>query len=392
MKETRERVINLAQELVKRPSTTGEEGALAEYLRSVLPDYGFDEAEIDPYGNVIGRIGEPAPGGLLFDGHIDTVGVHNPLEWQHNPLGGEVNHEKIYGRGISDMKGAIAAALVAVAELREEGWTPLAPFWFSGTVCEEVAEGALLEKVIDWVQPDKVIIGEATSLHLAVGQRGRAEIVLEAIGKSAHSAHAEIGINAIERAMQALVQIQTKFKAPRSVFLGEGSLVATDIISDPYPGRSVVPSRCVVTFDRRVLLGESAQSVIQALADCLPPELGVLVRLASYSLKTYTGHTITGESFAPAWYVDPAHELVQDALDCLNKAGIQTGLKTYGFCTNGSGSAGKRKIFTLGFGPGHEGDAHITDEALVIDQLVGAVQGYKELFRSLVRGGRSGCQ
>ncbi len=234
-----------------------------------------------------------------------------------------------------------------------------------------------------------MIIGEATELHLATGQRGRAEIIMEAGGRSAHSAHAHLGINAIERAMQALTEIQ-KRKIPRSVFLGEGSLVVTDIISSPYPGRSVVPSNCRLTFDRRVLLAETGRSVIEDLQKSMPPETGTTVKLAAYSFRTYTGQTVAGESFAPAWYFDSSHSGVQVALDALLRAGIQTGLKTYGFCTNGSGSAGKRRIFTLGFGPGSEGDAHTTDESLAIDQLAKAVQGYKELFRSLARGEKNG--
>lgn len=383
MTKARDRVIHLAQELVKISSVTGDEGALAEFLQSELPRCGFDEAEIDSYGNVVGRIGEQGEGGLLFDAHLDTVSVHNPQEWKYDPLGGEVRDGRLYGRGISDMKGAMAAALVAVAELREEGWMFSRPFWFSGTVCEEIAEGALLEKVLDRIQPQTVVIGEATALKLAIGQRGRAEISLEAAGKSVHSANAHLGINAIERAVQALVLWQTKLKTPKSVFLGEGSLVVTDIISDPYPGCSVVPSRCRLTFDRRLLLGETPQTVIQALTDCLPADLGVQVKLSSYELKTYTGAQVIGESFAPAWYIEPSDGRIQSVLDHLNQVGLDTGITTYSFCTNGSMSAGKRKIFTLGFGPGFEADAHTTDESMAVEQLVDAVKGYKQLFRAL---------
>jgi acetylornithine deacetylase/succinyl-diaminopimelate desuccinylase-like protein len=209
---------------------------------------------------------------------------------------------------------------------------------------------------------------------------------MEAAGKSVHSAHASLGINAIDVAVRALTAIQGNYQAPFSESLGEGSLVATDIISDPYPGRSVVPSRCVVTFDRRVLLGETPQSVLQSLDDCLSPEAGVRVRLASYDFRTHTGIAVKGESFAPPWYFDSGQERVQMALAGLNRVGIAARIRTYGFCTNGSSSAGKRNIFTLGFGPGDEGAAHTADESLAIEQLVEAVRGYKELFSSLTGG------
>lgn len=356
---------------------------MADFLQRTLPEYGFDQIVQDPYGNVLGRIGQSAAGGLLFDAHLDTVAVHNPEDWHHDPYGGEVWQDKIFGRGIADMKGALAAAIVAVGELRLEGWEPSGPFWLSGTVGEEVAEGAMLEKVLDRVQPETTIIGESTGLQLAVGQRGRAEIILDVKGRSAHSAHADLGINAITGAMQALAEV-AKLEAPSSG-LGEGSLVATDIISSPYPGRSVVPSGCRITLDRRVLLGETPTSVLEGINNSLPSEINARAKLARYAFQTYTGRAVTGDSFAPAWYFEPSQRRVREALTALNRAGIQAGPTTYGFCTNGSGSAGKRGIFTLGFGPGHEADAHTTDESLAVDQLLGAVQGYKALFRSLLR-------
>jgi acetylornithine deacetylase/succinyl-diaminopimelate desuccinylase-like protein len=112
----------------------------------------------------------------------------------------------------------------------------------------------------------------------------------------------------------------------------------------------------------------------------------ITVRLASYEFTTYTRTIVRGESFAPVWHFDPEDGRVQAARAGLRQAGIADAIGTYGFCTNGSDSTGNRNIFTLGFGPGDKGAAHTTDESLAIAQLLGAVQGYKALFRSLTRG------
>lgn len=135
-------------------------------------------------------------------------------------------------------------------------------------VHEECFEGIAARLVSERYKPDYVIIGEASELNLKIGQRGRAEIVVETFGKPAHSANPQAGINAVYKMAQLIDKIRT-ITPPTHPVLGHGILELTDIKSSPYPGASVVPDYCRATYDRRLLVGETKESVIAPLESAL---------------------------------------------------------------------------------------------------------------------------
>ena len=103
-------VVALCQELIRQRSYSGEEAGVVKILSAYMKEMGFDEVTIDRYGNLIGCIKGSRPGKkILFDGHIDTVPVTEEKEWTYPPFVAEIHDGKIYGRGTSDMKGAVAA-------------------------------------------------------------------------------------------------------------------------------------------------------------------------------------------------------------------------------------------------------------------------------------------
>ena len=106
----KEEVLELAKVLISQQSYSGHEGGVAAELEKYMKANGFDDVTVDKYGNIIGKIKGNRPGKkVLFDGHIDTVPVANPAAWVHDPFKGEVVDGKLYGRGTSDMKGAVAS-------------------------------------------------------------------------------------------------------------------------------------------------------------------------------------------------------------------------------------------------------------------------------------------
>lgn len=110
-------VIKNCQALVREKSYSGEEGNVVRVIKSMMEDYEFDDIHVDRYGNIIGGIVGKYPGKtLVFDGHIDTVPV-DESQWTQDPFGGEINDGKIYGRGTTDMKGAVAAMISAIGFL-----------------------------------------------------------------------------------------------------------------------------------------------------------------------------------------------------------------------------------------------------------------------------------
>ena len=123
-------------------------------------------------------------------------------------------------------------------------------------------------------------------LGASIEQRGRAEIVLETRGKTCHPANPEKGINAVYH-MVALIDKLRKMKVSRHSILGDGIPEVTDIISSPYPGASVVPGLCRAPFDRRLLVGETEESVLAQIQQVIAqvkkkiPEVNAHVSLAS---------------------------------------------------------------------------------------------------------------
>jgi putative selenium metabolism hydrolase len=250
----------------------------------------------------------------------------------------------------------------------------------SATVMEEVFEGGSLRAVMDALRPDFVVIGEATELNLNRGGRGRAEVHLETVGQPAHSSTPHLGVNAVH-AMLRVIQAVEALPLGTDPLMGPALFVLTDIISDPYPAYSVLPSRCRVTYDRRLLPGETAEGVLNAISH--PPEVNVQVHLAEGEHRTYTGQVLRGSKFFPAWVLDEAHPLVQRALRGLRSAGLTPQLGAYRFCTNAAYSAGVAGVPTIGFGPASEGDAHVVDERLALSQLQQAAHGYRSLIQSI---------
>lgn len=207
-------LIQLTQQVVQIQSYSGEEQAVAELLYNKMQEMGYDECWIDAYGNVIGKINGTGEGqSILFDGHMDTVPINSPEKWTYDPFGAEIVGGKMYGRGTSDMKGAVCAAVIAggtiARQIEQSGIRPKGDIYISCSVHEEIFEGGALGKVIDQVHPDIVVIMEPSDLQVSIGQLGRAEIMISAHGKSTHSSRPESGKNAIYELLPMLQALQS---------------------------------------------------------------------------------------------------------------------------------------------------------------------------------------
>ena len=386
-------VIQLCQKFVREKSYSGEEAGMAGRLRESFQEVGFDEIFVDDYGNVTGRIFGKQPGKtILFDAHIDTVPAPDATRWEHDPFGGELTAGVIFGRGASDMKGALSAMVAAAGFFAEDCRKDFAGnICVAGVVHEECFEGVAARKISQRIKPDYVVIGEASELNLKRAQRGRAEIVVETFGKPAHSANPQAGLNAVYKMAEIIPRIR-KLAMVQHPVLGQGIMELTDIKSSPYPGASVVPDYCRVTYDRRLLVGETPESVLQPIADLLKAmreedsEMDARVGFASGSETCYTGQKIEGRRFFPGWLYEREDEFVQAAFAGLRKAGLDPEITQYSFCTNGSHYAGEAGIKTIGFGPSRENLAHTMDEYIEVDQLLAATAGYYGILDAIMHG------
>lgn len=391
-KERELEVIELCQDLIKAPSYSGKEDKVVEVIKRAFDKLGFDESFVDEYGNIIGKIKGKKPGKkILFDGHIDTVPVPDESKWEFGPFEGTISDGKLYGRGTSDMKGQVGAMISACSYFAKDCDKDFeGEIYVAGVVHEECFEGIAARKISEAVKPDYVVIGECSELNLKIGQRGRGEIVVETFGKPAHSANPDKGINAVYK-MATVIQEINKLEPPVHPVLGKGILELVDIKSAPYPGASVVPEYCKATYDRRLLVGETMESVIkpiQELADKLMETDSQMKIKVSYSFgkeMCYTGNVIEGERFFPGWLYDKEDEFTQIAYKGLKLVGLNPEITQYSFCTNGSHYAGEAKIPTIGFGPSRENLAHTIDEHIEIDQLIKGTEGYYGILKSLYK-------
>ena len=386
-----ETITTYCQKFIKIPGETGLEKDAADFLKNIMEELDFDEVSVDDWGNVIGTIEGNGSQNILLEGHLDTVGIGDPALWSVEPYAGVIRDGRLYGRGASDMRTALMTMVLAAAALIPERDSLKGNISVAGIVCEETFEGVAFGKVLDVVQPDLVILGEASELHLNIGQRGRAEIQVITFGKSAHSANPDAGINAVKQMMQLCPQID-KLSLGHDELLGPAILELTDIRSEPYPGKSVIPEKCIVTYDRRLLPGETEESVLQPIQDIIArlqeqdPAFKAEAKIVEAEERCYTDAIISGKRFFPAWKFPPDASFIQTAQQALKQSGLSGELSHYAFCTDGSQSAGIRGIPTLGFGPSRENLAHVVDEYVELEQLVQAYHGYIEMLRAILKG------
>jgi putative selenium metabolism hydrolase len=378
------------QELVRLRSTPGEESAVVARVVEEMRRLGYDDAYVDPAGNAVGRMGRGGPV-LLIDCHIDTIPMHSPGQWTREPLGGEIADGRIWGLGTCDMKGSAAASVYGVAELAATG--PLdGTAYVVCSIAEEMMEGAALRTTVEACAPDVVVIGEPTDLRVCHGQRGRAKIEVDLLGRAAHAGHPSVGVNAAER-MAELISAVAALPHPTHPDLGVRSITCIDVHSEPYPSVSTVPDRCRARFDARFGPDDTAESLTALIAaqarvwEGIAERPGLDAHVYRTEFETYTGRRYAVPEFAPAWYTDPSSALVRTALDAVAHAGIEPRPGTYRFCTNGSLTAGTLGIPTIGFGVGREEVAHTVDEWIDVGQFGRAVTGFGALARALTARG-----
>ena len=382
----------LCQALIQRRSYSGEEQEIAAYLQKYYLDAGFDSAEFDRYGNIVARVKGNRPGKcILFDGHIDTVPVGNRSDWSHDPFAGEIVDGKLFGRGATDMKGAVAAfSHAAKVFLAQHGHDFAGALCMAGVVHEECFEGISARAISAAVKPDIVVIGEASEMNLKCSQRGRAEIILETFGVPCHSSNPEKGVNAVYAICKVIDAFRKLPPVKNAEMAGDGIMELTDIQSAPYPGASVVPEYCRATYDRRLLVGETRESVLAPLQEVIDrlqkedPSIRAKVSYSEGKEQCYTGETIAADRFFPGWLVDKNEPWVEKIYQKVCEKGYAPKLTGYSFCTNGSHYAGEAGIPCIGIGPSKENIAHTIDEYVLLDELYSITDYYTSVMEALL--------
>ena len=383
-----DRVLAFLRDLVTIDSTPGREERVVHRIAEEMKSLGYQGAHVDEAGNAVGHFGQGSPV-ILTDCHVDTIPDHGKGLWRHQPFAAEVDGDRLYGLGVSDMKASAVAVIYGVARLFASSRPPHGTVHVVSSIAEEMMEGAALAGTFDRCKPEIALIGEPTDLHLAVGQRGRAKIEVDVVGSASHAGHPEVGVNAVEL-MAEFVTSVAAIKHPTHPILGPRTATCIDIHSEPYPSVSQVPATCRARFDCRFGPDDTKETLMEMLREHKSawrgarrqPQLDVHMYVAEF--ETFNGRKYSVPEYAPAWLTPLDSEVVQACIAGLREAGLPAETSTYGFCTNGSLTAGLRGVTTVGYGIGREEVAHTVDEYIDIDRLYKGTAGYAVVVASLL--------
>ncbi len=389
--ERKDDIIQFLKDICAIPSTDSLIGPVGERIQAEMRKLGFDEARFDKMGNTLGRIGN-GPKVLVFDSHIDTVGVGDQDDWDWDPFQGKIEDGKFYARGACDEKGSTPGMIYGMAIARDLGLLDDYTVYYLGNMeewCDGIAPNAFVE-ADPMVKPDFVVIGEPTKMNIYRGHKGRIELKITASGRSAHAAVHYLGDNAVYKMLTVINEIRDldrrmRFGMGKHPVLGNASIVVTDV-SVRTNSINAVPNQFTIFLDRRITLNEPHDEVIATvrglIADYLQDE--VVVEELEYAEPSYTGFVFPLTKYYPAWLMEDNHPLVQAGLQSIKQLwGEDRPLGCWDFSTNGTYWAGKAGIPSIGFGPGDEIYAHAIQEHVPLQDVVDSTEFYAYLPKML---------
>ncbi|MCK5759227.1 MAG: YgeY family selenium metabolism-linked hydrolase [Clostridiales bacterium] len=367
------------RDMIRIPSESCNEKEVILRIKEEMEKVGFDKIEIDPMGNILGYIGHGSRL-IAMDAHIDTVGVGERALWEYDPFEGFEDDEIIIGRGTSDQEGGMASMVYAGKIIKDLGLEDDYTLLVTGTVQEEDCDGLCWQYIIekDDIKPEFVVITEPTSLNIYRGHRGRMEIKVSTHGISCHGSAPERGDNAIYKMAPIINELKELHgNLKYDAFLGKGSLTVSEIFFSS-PSRCAVADGCSISIDRRLTAGETyeyALEQIRNLESVIASE--ATVEMYDYDRPAYTGLVYPTKSYFPTWVLEEKHPacktLVKAYKGLFKKKPL---VDKWTFSTNAVSIMGRFNIPCIGFGPGHEDQAHAPNERTWKDELVKAAAMY----------------
>ena len=253
--------LKLAQDLVRCPSVTPAEAGALRLCETFLSAHGFATWRL-PYGevdNLFARFGHASPH-LCFAGHTDVVPVGDETAWTHPPFAATVADGQLVGRGAEDMKGNMAAALVAAAEFLSDRPDFAGSLSFLLTGDEEGPALNGTAKVLSWMAaqghiPDQCIVMEPTASRvpgdtLKIGRRGSLNATLSVRGTQGHAAYPEKADNPLPRLVDLLKALIQRPLDSGTAHFEPSSLELTSLdVGNPAP--NVIPDQGQARFNSR---------------------------------------------------------------------------------------------------------------------------------------------
>jgi acetylornithine deacetylase/succinyl-diaminopimelate desuccinylase family protein len=368
-------LINLTTQLIQIPTENppGNEKKAFLFLKPILLKMGFDiKILFSPKGrgNMIAEKSWGKGGRrLIFNGHLDVVPAGNPSQWKYSPFKGKLEKGRIYGRGASDMKGGIASFLHAISMIDRSNIRLQQGTVILHLVSDEESHGHqgmgfLTRKRV--IRGDAAIVGEPTDLDLMIAQKGALWFRISTIGKSAHGSRPHSGVNAIEKIIKAIDQLNSISLREEHSLLGKPTLNIGTIQGGTKV--NVVPDRCEIEVDRRILPSEEREGVLREIKESLD---SLQLRDPSFQYR------MEEIDFAEPSEIDPEDEIVKISMEAVGEVrGERPKIKGSSGFTDARFYIKQCRIPTLILGPGGVDQPHTTDESVEVDALIQAAQIY----------------
>jgi len=375
----REDISSFLRDMIRIPSESCDEEKVILRIKEEMEKVGFDRIEIDPMGNILGYLGHGRHL-IAMDAHIDTVGVGELKNWDYDPYEGYEDDEVIIGRGGSDQEGGMASMVYAARIIKDLDLFDDFTLLVTGTVQEEDCDGLCWQYIIeqDKIKPEFVVITEPTSLNIYRGHRGRMEIKVSTSGISCHGSAPERGDNAIYKMAPIINELKELHEVLMdNEFLGKGSLTVSEIFFSS-PSRCAVADGCSISIDRRLTDGETWEYALDQIRNLESvKKAGAKVEMYDYERPAYTGLKYPTKSYFPTWVLDEGHPACRTLVDAYKGLFEKDPLvDKWTFSTNAVSIMGRFGIPCVGFGPGHEDQAHAPNEKTWKDELVKAAAMY----------------
>ncbi len=372
-------VVQFLRDLIAIPSTSAREEKVIHRIAEEMQRCGYDEARIDPMGNILGRIGSGKKV-IAYDAHVDTVDVGNPENWSVDPFRGALKEGIVYGRGACDMKGALASIVHGGKLIKQLGLEGEYTLYVVGSVQEEDCDGLSWQYILreDGLRPDAVVITEPTNLGIYRGHRGRMEIEVRTKGLSCHGSAPERGVNAVYLMAPIVQEIERlNGRLTGEPFLGKGTVTIAEI-------RSTSPSLCAVAdssaihLDRRLAAHDTLDSAVREIEELESVRrAGAEVAVLDYAVPSWRGMVYPTKKYYPTWLLPEGHPLLEAGkMTYRDLFGSDPAVGRWVFSTNGVAVMGMHGIPCIGFGPGNEIFAHMATEQIPVEHLVKATAWY----------------
>jgi len=371
-------VLRFARALITVPSENpgGTEDGVATVAAEILEGLGAAPEIVrsdEQRPSVLATVGGPGTASLAWNGHLDVVPAGSLDTWSHPPFAGDVASGKLIGRGAADMKGPIAAAMAAFAGIRRAGIALGGSLTYHLAADEEFG-GVHGTKVL-WerglLTQDAAVVGEPSELTLGLAERGGAMVVATAFGKAAHGSQPHRGVNAITSMARFLMRLEEVLPDVEHPLAGRPTVNAAMIEGGSAP--NVVPDRCSVEIDRRLIPGETDQDAVlgsfRDLADSLHADREEIDLRFEIREWAEPAETDPGSEIARVARGVVEAETGRRAVD----TGF-TGITDARFYINGA------HIPTVILGPGSLTVAHTADEWVDVGELVAGARIYARLF------------